>query len=424
MNKSSKLISLLLALVLATSCFAGFSALTASAADEETKIYFEVPTLEEWGTTKSVFCHIYNVYGGTALKETSWQSKSESCKAANTEKTLYYFDTSKLGTIEEGADYALLFSTKDTNGAAHQTCNVTFSKECLGGTVYVTGDKVENTEDSTKLDFEATWTDPALAAKYGAKAAITSTGKVVGKFFPAHQPKAQIVSQSIASWAVKNATIYTPEVVQNLCAEIGVEPIEVYNQYAADYEAQLADPENNPNLASLETVAYLLGVDPNPTTEPTTEPTTAAPTTEPTTAAPTTEPTTAAPTTEPTTVAPTTEPTTVAPTTEPTTVAPTTEAPTTEPTTVAPTTEAPTTEPVVLYGDVNGDGVITIADATEIQKMGLGMVEVSALADVNNDGRISILDVTLVQKYLVGGYANTGLVGVPAVAYSTVTGPC
>ena len=419
MKKSSKLISLLLALVLATSCFAGFSALTASAADEETKIYFEVPTLEEWGTTKSVFCHIYNVYGGTALKETSWQSKSESCKAANTEKTLYYFDTSKLGTIEEGADYALLFSTKDTNGAAHQTCNVTFSKECLGGTVYVTGDKVENTEDSTKMDFEATWTDPALAAKYGAKAAITSTGKVVGKFFPAHQPKAQIVSQSIASWAVKNATIYTPEVVQNLCAEIGVEPIEVYNQYAADYEAQLADPENNPNLASLETVAYLLGVDPNPTTEPTTEPTTAAPTTEPTTAAPTTEPTTAAPTTEPTTVAPTTEPTTAAPTTEPTTVAPTT-----EPTTVAPTTEAPTTEPVVLYGDVNGDGVITIADATEIQKMGLGMVEVSALADVNNDGRISILDVTLVQKYLVGGYANTGLVGVPAVAYSTVTGPC
>ena len=419
MKKSSKLISLLLALVLATSCFAGFSALTASAADEETKIYFEVPTLEEWGTTKSVFCHIYNVYGGTALKETSWQSKSESCKAANTEKTLYYFDTSKLGTIEEGADYALLFSTKDTNGASHQTCNVTFSKECLGGTVYVTGDKVENTEDSTKMDFEATWTDPALAAKYGAKAAITSTGKVVGKFFPAHQPKAQIVSQSIASWAVINAKLYTPEVVQNICAQIGVEPIEVYNQYAADYEAQLADPENNPNLASLETVAYLLGVDPNPTTEPTTEPTTAAPTTEPTTVAPTTEPTTVAPTTEPTTAAPTTEPTTVAPTTEPTTVAPTT-----EPTTVAPTTEAPTTEPVVLYGDVNGDGVITIADATEIQKMGLGMVEVSALADVNNDGRISILDVTLVQKYLVGGYANTGLVGVPAVAYSTVTGPC
>ena len=385
MKKSSKIISLILALVLATSCFAGFSALTASAADETTLIYFQVPTLEEWGVTKSVYCHVYNVYGGTPLKSTSWQSKSEKCKL-DSATGLYYFDTSKLGTIDEGADYALLFSTTDSNKGSHQTCNVTFGKDCLGGTVYVTGGMVENTEDSTKMDYEATWTDPALAAKYGAKAAITSTGKVVGKYFPFYQPKAQIVSQSLASWAVINAKLYTPEVVQNICAQIGVEPIEVYNQYANDYADRLADPENNPDLASLETVAYLLNVDPNPTTEPTTEPTTAEPTTEPTTAEPTTEPTTAEPTTEPTTAEP--------------------------------------TEPAVLYGDVNGDGVITVLDATEIQKMGIGLVEANALADVNGDGRISILDVTLVQKYIVGGYANTGLVGVPAVAYSTVTGPC
>lgn len=367
MKKSSKLISLILALVLATSCFVGFSAFTASAADDTTLIYFEVPTLEEWGETKSVYCHVYSVYGGTPLKETSWQSKSEKCRLDKA-TGLYYFDTSKVGTIEEGADYALLFSTTDTNKGSHQTCNVTFGKDCLGGTVYVTGGMVENTEDSTKMDYEATWTDPALAAKYGAKAAITSTGKVVGKFFPFYQPKAQIVSQSIASWAVINASLYTPEVVQNICAQIGVEPIEVYNQYEADYADKLADPENNPNLASLETVAYLLNVDPNPTTEPTTA--------EPTTAEPTTEPTTA------------------------------------EPTTVEPTTTEPT-EPAALYGDVNDDGVITIADATEIQKMGIGMVEVNALGDVNGDGRISILDVTLVQKYLAGGYTNTGLVGTP-----------
>ncbi len=370
MKKSSKLISLLLALVIATSCFAGFAAFTASAADEETTfIYFEVPTLEEWGTTKSVYCHAYNVYGGTPLKETAWQSKSESCKAANTEKTLYYFDLSKIGTIEEGADYALLFSTKDTNGKAHQTCNVTFSKECLGGTVYVTGNMIENTEDSSKLDFEAAWREPALAEKYGAKAAITSTGKVVGSYFPVYQPKEQIVAQAIASWAVVNAdTFYTAETVQNICTAMGVEPIDVYNQYAEDYAEQLADPENNPNLASLETVAALLGVDPNATTE--------------------------APTTE--------QPTTEEPTTE-------------EPTTEEPTTEAPT-EPVVLYGDVNGDGIISIIDATEIQKMGLGIIEDTELANVNGDSRVSILDVTCVQKYLVGGYENTGLVGTPYVA--------
>ena len=83
---------------------------------------------------------------------------------------------------------------------------------------------------------------------------------------------------------------------------------------------------------------------------------------------------------------------------------------------------------MLLYGDVDQDGIITIQDATEIQKMGLGILDIDedatdeeieklmiayALADVNDDGRVSILDVTYVQKYIVGGYNNTGKVGNP-----------
>lgn len=381
MKKSSKIISLALSVTMAASCFAGFSLCSASAADEETKVYFEVPTLESWGTTKSVYCHMYNVYGGTPLTETSWQSKSEKCKK-DAETGLYYFDTSKIGTIEEGADYALLFSTTDTDGASHQTGNITLAKECLGDVVYVTGDMVENTEDSSKMDFEGAWRNNS--DKFGAKAAITSTGKIVGKYFPVYQPKEQIVSQYIASWAVKNAEIpdaaVTNEKLTNICATLGVEPAAVLEQYKADYAEQLADPENNPTVAPVETVADLLGVDPYPTTEePTTEPVTEEPTTEPVTEEPTTEPAT-------------------------------------EP------------EPVLLYGDVDQDGIISIQDATEIQRMGLGILDVEedateeeleaifiayALADVNGDGRVSILDVTYVQKYLVGGYNNTGKVGTP-----------
>ena len=146
MKRSSKIISLALSVTMAASCFAGFSICSASAADGETKVYFEVPTLESWGTTKSVYCHLYNVYGGTPLKETSWQSKSELCKKDKA-TGLYYFDTAKIGTIEEGADYALLFSTIDTEKGSHQTGNITLSKECLGDTVYVTGEMVENTEE-------------------------------------------------------------------------------------------------------------------------------------------------------------------------------------------------------------------------------------------------------------------------------------
>lgn len=370
MKKSSKIISLALSVTMAASCFAGFSICSASAADEETKVYFEVPTLESWGTTKSVYCHLYNVYGGTPLTETSWQSKSEKCKK-DAETGLYYFDTSKIGTIEEGADYALLFSTTDTDGASHQTGNITLAKECLGDVVYVTGDMVENTEDSSKMDFEGAWRNNS--DKFGAKAAITSTGKIVGKYFPVYQPKEQIISQYIASWAVKNAEIpdaaVTNEKLANICATLGVEPAAVLEQYKADYAEQLADPENNPLLAPVETVADLLGVDPYPTTEePTTEPVTEEPTTEPAT----------------------------------------------EP------------EPVVLYGDVDQDGIISIQDATEIQKIGLGIVSeptteeeaeqlmlAYALADVNGDGRVSILDVTYVQKYIVGSYNNTAKVGTP-----------
>lgn len=82
-----------------------------------------------------------------------------------------------------------------------------------------------------------------------------------------------------------------------------------------------------------------------------------------------------------------------------------------------PTTEPATTEPKILYGDVNGNGIISIQDATMIQKFGVGIntpevgSDLFELADVNDDGRISILDVTCVQKYLVGGYNDTGLLG-------------
>lgn len=74
-------------------------------------------------------------------------------------------------------------------------------------------------------------------------------------------------------------------------------------------------------------------------------------------------------------------------------------------------------ETPVLYGDVDNDGVITVMDATLVQKLGLGIEEpeselTSVLADVNNDGRISVLDVTCIQKYITSGYINTGRTGV------------
>lgn len=68
-----------------------------------------------------------------------------------------------------------------------------------------------------------------------------------------------------------------------------------------------------------------------------------------------------------------------------------------------------------IYGDINGDGAVTVNDATEIQKASIGLVELSndqlKCADVNGNGIISITDVTLIQKYIAGDYSYIGSIG-------------
>lgn len=70
------------------------------------------------------------------------------------------------------------------------------------------------------------------------------------------------------------------------------------------------------------------------------------------------------------------------------------------------------------YGDVDDDGMITVKDATIVQKLGAGIETqknitgfLHKFADVDADGRISIIDATNIQKYLVGGYRNVGKTG-------------
>lgn len=72
-----------------------------------------------------------------------------------------------------------------------------------------------------------------------------------------------------------------------------------------------------------------------------------------------------------------------------------------------PTTAQPATDPSgnAVYGDVNGDGDITVVDATLVQKHVVQLETLSAdkqiLADVNGDNTISVVDATLIQKYVV-----------------------
>lgn len=75
----------------------------------------------------------------------------------------------------------------------------------------------------------------------------------------------------------------------------------------------------------------------------------------------------------------------------------------------------PAPDPDAVIGDVDGDGAITIQDATLIQRRGVELEPFTAwqdrLADTDGDGRVSIFDVTCVSRYLAEmseGFGNTG----------------
>lgn len=70
-----------------------------------------------------------------------------------------------------------------------------------------------------------------------------------------------------------------------------------------------------------------------------------------------------------------------------------------------PTTVAPTTDPAdnVMLGDVTNDQLITVADATIVQKHAAEMLvltgDAALAADTSKDGLITVADATLIQKY-------------------------
>lgn len=83
-----------------------------------------------------------------------------------------------------------------------------------------------------------------------------------------------------------------------------------------------------------------------------------------------------------------------------------------QPTTAKPTTPAPSGSGI--YGDVNSDNIISVKDATAIQKHIAKLNVLTgnnlAKADVNSDNVINVKDATIIQKYLAN-LTGTGRVG-------------
>ena len=57
--------------------------------------------------------------------------------------------------------------------------------------------------------------------------------------------------------------------------------------------------------------------------------------------------------------------------------------------------------PSEIKGDVDGDGTVTVMDATLVQKYIVNAADQIVLADINGDGTVTVLDATCIQKLAI-----------------------
>ena len=95
--------------------------------------------------------------------------------------------------------------------------------------------------------------------------------------------------------------------------------------------------------------------------------------------------------------------------------------------TVEPTTEASTVPAGIemMYGDANGDGIISIDDVTLIQLLAAEKIKLAAdvNVDVNSDGKTDVTDATAVQRYIAELKTGVGNTGKTFIAYYTWPAP-
>ncbi len=208
------MIKKILCLMLALVCVASMAVIGVSAADD-TKIYFEVPA--EAGEYSSVFCHIW-AYGGDSLA--AWQSKKEKCTAV--EGNLFAYDISKVGALEDGQYYGVIFSTD----SGWQTYDTLMGSACYGDTLYCEGTVYENPADSSKTALAAFWKGQD-ATVYGPVKQLTSIGNLVGTCCPPGVTDESIFTTFITGENLDNARTYSGKedqaIIDDLAAALNLD---------------------------------------------------------------------------------------------------------------------------------------------------------------------------------------------------------
>lgn len=190
---------------------AGISATGAFAAEEELaktgvdgKLYFEVPS--DWKNYKYVYCHIWEHGAPTALA--NFQSKKEMCTLE--EDGRYSYDVSKVGGLEAGKYYGVLFSV-DT---LMQTYDAIMTTDCLGDTLYCNDTVYENPKDSNRTCRAAFFRNQDSSV-YGPLMQITSIGNLIGTCLPGGTTASTLFT-GFLNEKLENARTYSGKTDQKL----------------------------------------------------------------------------------------------------------------------------------------------------------------------------------------------------------------
>ena len=213
----------------------------------------------------NVYCYAYSVYGNT-VTYLDFGLETKACSCYYEHDNVFSYDLNGSNTIfldetdpETGkkktqtfyryiednpeADYCVIFSTTANGGFT--TCSLNMSFECIGDTVVLNMpiQKRELTNNIwNNVEYYVHWKEHT---NLGVSAYIDSWGNFRDGQFPAHQPRAQILSNALKNNLTNYVTysnFNSTDTNAELCRKIGTTPEEVYAQYLNDNTEILVNP--------------------------------------------------------------------------------------------------------------------------------------------------------------------------------------
>lgn len=228
-----------------------------------TKIYFDVKSAG-WKNFSKIYCHIWRADG--TGKWPSWQTKKEVCKKESDD--LYSYDITKTGNAEEIQNagsknlYCVIFSA-DTQV---QIYNTIMNGNCIGDTVYVTGNKIENPKDSSKTDTEAAWKNHP---ECGPQKVITSTSKIVGTALADGTTDVTLLADYLLDYVSDDGTADTSKTdkTQDLINQLNISPLTVMSNVNYKLEGFVKEETMTQDVANKKqaTIKGILGKCTDPT---------------------------------------------------------------------------------------------------------------------------------------------------------------